>query len=91
MPTLVLINTIVQEITASHTNHAGVGNPQYIACTSVADATTKLQTALTPLVGSGNASTHATAFSTRQAGNPALTTHAMLFGNGQGAVATYKP
>lgn len=91
MPTLVLYNSTVQEITAKGTNHAIVGDPQLIACTSVADATTKLQTALTPLVGGGNATTHANAFSARVTGNASLTTHNMTFANAQGAVAVYKP
>ena len=91
MPTLVLYNSTVQAITATHTDHRVLGDPQLIACTSVADATTKLQTALAPLVGSGNATTHANAFNARQTANSALSTHVMNFGNGQGATATYRP
>lgn len=91
MPTLILYNSTVQEITGKGVNHTTVGDPQLIACTSVADATTKLQTALTPLVGSGPAATHATNFQARQTSGQGTSKHVMNFGNAQGATATYRP
>lgn len=91
MPTLVLYNTRIVAQTPAYTAHQTIGDPQLIACTSVADATTKLQTALGSTPGAANASTHAAAFQARQTGNTALVTHAMNFGGSVGAQATYRP
>jgi hypothetical protein len=91
MPTLVLYNTKIVAQTTAYTAHQTIGDPQLIACTSVADATTKLQTALGSTAGAAQAATHATNFQNRVTGNAALTTHAMNFGGSVGAQATYKP
>ena len=91
MPTLVLYNTVITAQRANYTAHQTVGDPQMITCTSVADATTKLQTALGSTPGAAQASTHATAFQTRQNSAQTPSTHVMSFGAGVGATATYKP
>lgn len=91
MPSLILTNTVVTAQSSQYMAHQTIGTPQVIACTSVADATTKLQTALGSTAGAPNAATHAANFSARQTANSALTTHVMNFGTGTGATATYKP
>jgi hypothetical protein len=91
MPTLTIYNTRVTAQSAKYASQQEYGDPQIIACVSVADATTKLQTALTAIVGSGPAATHATAFSTRQSTYLALSKHVMDFGSSIGATAKYTP
>jgi hypothetical protein len=91
MPTLTIYNTRITAQSATYNANQEVGDPTVISCTSIADATTKLQTALTPLVGGTTATTHANAFSARQTGYSVPSKHTMNFGGGVGATATYKP
>lgn len=92
MTSMILVNTQVTEVTAGHVNHRELeGTLQVVPCTSLADATTKLQTALTAIVGSGTATTHANAFSARQTATLAPSKHAMNLGGGAGMTATFIP
>jgi hypothetical protein len=64
---------------------------QTIACTNVADAATKLQSALIPLVGGPTALTHANAFLARQGAAVAPSKHVVATGGGKGVTALYHP
>lgn len=93
MPSLRLISTHVTETRLDgRMTHAEIpGTEQIIAVTDVSDAATKLQTALTGLVGSGPASTHATAFTARQNATPAAPKHVVPTTGKSGLSATYRP
>jgi hypothetical protein len=92
MPTLTIYNTrVTAQSTTGYASHQEYGDPQIIACVSVADATTKLQTALGSTPGAAQAATHATAFSTRQTAYLAPSKHVMNFGASIGATAKYTP
>jgi hypothetical protein len=64
---------------------------QTIACTDVNDAATKLQTALTPLVGGSLAATHANAFTARTGAALRPSKHVVATGGGKGVTALYHP
>ena len=92
MTSLILVNTQVTETTANHVNHRELeSTTQVVPCTSLSDATTKLQTALTAIVGSGTATTHANAFNARQTAALNPSKHAMNLGAGAGMTARYIP
>lgn len=93
MPTLVLTTAQItesrQDGRMAHREFPETA--QTIACTNVADAATKLQTALTPLVGGTTAATHATAFTARVTGPVAASRHVMSTGAGSALTAVYRP
>lgn len=92
MPTLILTSSQVTEQRAGRASHRELeSTQQVIAVTDINDATTKLQNALTPLVGSGTASTHATAFNARQSAALNPSKHVMSLGGNTGMTAVYKP
>lgn len=92
MSSLILVNTQVTEVTATHSNHRELDSTtQVVACTSLADATAKLQTALTAIVGSTTATAHANAFSARQTAALNPSKHTMNLGAGAGMTARFVP
>ncbi len=93
MPTLRLVSTQVTEVRADgRMSHAELpGTEQIITVTDQADAATKLQTALTPLVGAGTAATHAAAYTARQNAVSGPSKHVVVTSGKSGLSAIYRP